>query len=124
MAWDCYCDYEPCAVYSARDVTARKPHRCYECERPIEAGERYRYTFSVYDGYASSIHTCSHCRDIQQWVANNIPCFCWMHGSMLDDAKEAIREAYYRAGNEVRGLFFGFGRLLVKAQRDRRKAAA
>lgn len=119
MSIDCYCDFDPPTVSSARTVTARKPHRCEECERTIAVGERYRYRFMVYDGYPQSTYTCSHCHEIEQWVSTNLPCFCWYSGSMLDDAKEAIEEAYRRARDEVQGLAFGFGRLLVKAKRAR-----
>lgn len=122
MSLDCYCDYDPPSVFSDKIVKARKPHRCDECCREIRTGEQYLYAFGVWDGYASSWHTCSHCREIQKFVSINIPCFCWTYGNMLEDAEEAISEAYYRAADEVRGLRFGFGRLLVKAKHAKASA--
>ena len=119
MSYDCSCDYDPPTVSSSRIVTARKPHRCEECPRVIQPGEKYRYTFAVWDGYPSSAYVCTDCLHIQKWVQTNIPCFCWYSGTMLEDAKEAITEAYFRAGDEVRGVMFGFLRLLVKAKRAR-----
>lgn len=119
MSIDCYCDYDPPSVFSDKTVKARKPHKCTECSRTIEPGETYHYAFGVWDGFADSFHTCSHCTEIKQFVRISVPCFCWAYGNMLDDAKEAIQEAYWRAGDEVRGLFFGFGRLVVKAKRAR-----
>jgi len=119
---DCYCDYESPAVERTKIVKARKAHKCYECRRSIRVGERYEYTFQVYDGYPESYHLCENCRDIRVFVSNNLPCFCWAWGSLLDDAKEAIKEAYYRAGDEVRGVAFGLGRLIVKAKRARASA--
>lgn len=119
MNYDCYCDYDPPSVFSSKTVKARKPHRCDECPRIIKPGESYLYTFGVWDGYASSWNTCADCTEIQRWVSINIPCFCWSYGNMLNDAKEAIEEAYHRAGDEVRGVMFGFLRKLIKARRAR-----
>lgn len=122
MIYDCSCDYDPPTVHSAKTVTARKEHRCEECSRTIRVGERYLYAFGVWDGYPSSTYTCSHCHEIQRWVSTNLPCFCWYSGTMISDAREAIQEAYFRARDEVQGLAFGFGRLLVKAKRARASA--
>lgn len=121
---ECYCDdSESFSVYSARIVCARKPHKCYECSAPIKPGDRYEYSFGVYDGYGYSHHTCERCLDIRQFIKNSIPCFCWAHGSLHDDVENIISEAYYQAADEVRGLRFGVGRLLVKARQERRRAA-
>ncbi len=122
MSYDCSCDYDAPTVFRSSIVRAKKEHRCDECSALIRVGEQYQYVFGVWDGYPSSQYVCEHCRDIRTFVKNNIPCFCWCYGSMLDDAKEAIQEAYIRAGDEVRGVAFGFGRLLVKAKRARSAA--
>lgn len=116
---DCYCDYVPVDVHRARKVRARKPYRCEECGKRIAVGEVHEYVFAVYDGDPSQFRTCAHCLDIRQFVQNNIPCFCWAYGNLIDDAREAIDAAYWRAKEEVRGLAFGFGRLLVKSKRAR-----
>ena len=63
--------------------------------------------------------TCEPCRDLRQWVANNLPCFCWAHGNLLDDAKEAVDEARHRAPLETPGLLFGFLRRLHAIERGR-----
>lgn len=123
MSIDCYCDYDAPSVFSSRMVKARKQHRCDECRRRISVGERYSYVFGVWDGYPDSFHVCAHCEEIRNFVSISVPCFCWAYGNMLSDAREAIEEAYFRAGDEVRGLAFGFGRLLVKAKRARSVAA-
>lgn len=116
---DCFCDYEPAQVYRSRVVTARKEHRCEECSRRIRIGERHEYVFGVWGGTSGQARTCSHCLDIRTFVNNSVPCFCWAHGNMLEDAQEAVREAYWRAREEVRGLWFGYGRLVVNARRAR-----
>ena len=88
-------------------------------ERFSQPGERYLYSFGVWDGYPSSHYTCSDCREIQRFLTGNLACFCWESGTLIEDAKEAISEAYSRARDEVQGVAFGFGRLLVKARRAR-----
>jgi uncharacterized protein with PIN domain len=44
----CVCDYgDAPAVYHREERTARKPHRCYECQGTIQPGERYERTAPV-----------------------------------------------------------------------------
>lgn len=121
MSIQCYCDYDSPQVYSSKIVKARKEHRCYECGRTIKAGERYESAFGVSDGDTYQPHTCGDCVDIRQFIQNNIPCFCWAHGNLFEDCFNVIEAAYEQAPDEVRGLWFGYQRLRVKARR-RRKA--
>lgn len=117
---DCYCDYDPPAEFYGVSIRkARKQHRCEECGRYILPGERYEKVVGKWEGEVSGFNTCTHCLDIRTFVKNSVPCFCWFHGSMLDDAREAIEWAYDRASDEVRGLFMGFGRLVVAGRRAR-----
>ena len=122
MSHDCSCDYDPPSVYFSRTVRARKEYCCGECGRKIAIGESHEYVFGVYDGYTYQPRTCCHCVAIREFVSINIPCFCWAHGNVLSDARMAIEAAYWRAAEEVAGLAFGFGRLLVKAKRARAAA--
>ena len=120
MSYDCYCDYDPATIYSKRIVKARKVYRCEECPNRIQIGERYEYVFGVWEGYASQFKTCSDCTDLRQWVTNNVPCFCWAHGNMREDAREAIEEAAFRAPEETKGLRFGFLRLQKRQELARK----
>jgi hypothetical protein len=45
---ECYCDFEPASVYHADIHTARKRHRCCECDGIIEPGEHYEWVFGAY----------------------------------------------------------------------------
>jgi hypothetical protein len=117
MSYDCSCDYDPPSFWSRRMPTARKPHRCYECAGEIQPGDKHEYVSGLWDGYFSTFRTCERCHDIRQWVKNNVPCFCWAHGNLNEDASEAVAEACYRAPEETRGLRFGLLRRF--AQRDR-----
>lgn len=118
----CYCDYDYPTFYRASIRKARKEHCCYECSRPIKLGETYEYVAAMWDGEFCTCRTCSHCRDFRQFVKNSVPCYCWAHGSIEEDARYAIEEAYFRAPDEVKGLAFRAYRLLVA--RNRAKAEA
>ena len=40
---------------------ARKPHKCCECERTIQPGERYEYVRGLWDGEFETYKTCLGC---------------------------------------------------------------
>ena len=113
----CYCDYDQPSIYCSRIVRARKEHRCYECGGRILAGDRYEYTFAIWNGDPGQIKTCAHCRDLRIWVKNNVPCLCIMHGDMDEQMSIAVAEARYRAREETSGLLFGFLRRIVSRNR-------
>ncbi len=50
-----------CDLYRENTRTARKEHRCSECGRVIEPGEKYRQARSLCDGYWYSAKTCRFC---------------------------------------------------------------
>lgn len=116
---DCYCDYDPPQFCKTKRQTARKDHKCGECFRLIKPGETYEYMAGMWDGIFSTHRTCSHCLNIRQFVENSVPCFCWAYGSLHDDARDTIEAAYWRAREEVKGLFMGFGRLVIAGKRAR-----
>lgn len=121
---DCYCDYDPPSVYRPKIVRARKLHRCYECGGIITPGERYEALFAIWDGSASSVHTCERCVDLRTWVKNNTPCFCWMHGDMDEQMRDAVQGARERAPDEARGLWFGLLRRFVLRDKHNKAARA
>ena len=114
--YDCVCDYDSPEVYRSKTVKARKQYGCYECAGKIFPGDIHEYYFGVMYGDSYSGRTCAKCVEIREWVKGNIPCFCWAHGNMIDDARSSIDEACYRAPDETVGIRFGFARRLH--QRD------
>lgn len=123
MSIDCYCDFEPADFHREQIRTARKAHRCYECSGLIAPGEKYEHVTGKWDGGPiDTFKTCERCYDLRTWVKNNVPCFCWYHGSMKDDAEETINDAAWRAKGEAVGLRFGFLRRKVMAEKSWRKA--
>ncbi|KAF1071996.1 hypothetical protein [Variovorax sp.] len=115
MSDACFCDYEPAAFYCATEYTARKEHRCHECGRAIEPGQRYEKAAAKWEGSVSSYKTCSRCVALREHLKAHVSCFCWAHGNMLDDVCNAVQELPL----EVRGsgLLFELGRLGVAIRR-------
>lgn len=112
---ECYCDYELPSAYDARVVKARKSHACEECGRVIEAGEQYERASGIWDGDPpQTFKTCRHCLELRQYIAAHVPCFCWAHGNMIQDAIDTIENFE----SESAGLLFGAGRRLVAIRRS------
>jgi len=113
---DCYCYYdgESPVFYTkelrTRSARATKTLKCYECHRPILAGDHYERVWAKYPGddAPKAIGTCPRCLAVRDYVEAHVPCFCWLHGDMLEDARETIRGYFH----EAPGLKFGFLRLL------------
>jgi hypothetical protein len=115
---DCYCDHGP-SFCNIETVRARKPHRCYECARIIPPREEYERTKGIWEGEWATFKICHLCAALRKYVTDNVPCFCWMYGSMRGDAMEELK-GY---AHELPGLWFGGARLYVKANHLRRKYA-
>ncbi|WP_041066129.1 hypothetical protein [Thiolapillus brandeum] len=114
----CYCDYEPASVYEATEVQARKPHQCEECNRTIHPGEKYERVKGIWDGTPGTYNTCRECLALRQFIKAHIPCFCWAHGRMIDDAREVVEEY----GWKTTGLRFGAARRLIEIRKARRQS--
>jgi hypothetical protein len=110
----CECDYDPPSVYRVQKIkAARKPHKCSECSRTIKPGEAYEHTWGVWDGNPDSFCTCSHCLDLREFITAHVPCTCWAHGNIRDDAMQSA-QAW---AHETTGLLFGAWRREVKIRR-------
>ena len=116
----CRCDYDPAIFYRKRMGRARKDHQCNECGAPIRPGEVYERVSGMWDR-TDGVHvfeTCERCRDLRVWVTNSIPCFCWAHGNLHEDAEGTIEDATFRLPEETAGLRFGLTRRLVAIRRE------
>lgn len=112
----CSCDYESPAVYQATTPVARKAHRCYECGSEIKPGERYERVWGVWEGEPGTYKTCARCLDLREWVTAHVPCTCWEHGNIIENAIETARDY----AGEAPGLLFGAYRRKLIIQRNRR----
>jgi hypothetical protein len=113
---ECFCDYEMPAVYSTSTPKAKKEHCCEECQRAIHPGEQYERVWGIWDGYASTFKTCQRCLNLREYVKAHVPCFCWAHANMIEDAINTA-EGWNR---EAPGLLFGAYRLKIKITRNAR----
>ena len=52
------------SVFSSVERTARKQHKCCECGQEINPGERYQYSFGVWDSEPESFKQCLTCARI------------------------------------------------------------
>ena len=110
----CYCDYDPAGFYHQVTLRAKKEHRCSECYRAIEPGDAYEHVRGKLDGMFDTFKTCPRCLALREWVKTHVPCFCWAHGNIIEDAIETAR-GY---AHEAPGLLFGAYRRQVAIMRQ------
>lgn len=67
-------------------ITARREHRCAECARQIDAGEKYHAETFVFDGAITKHKTCEHCMAVRQWLADE--CGGWVYTAVQEDAAD------------------------------------
>lgn len=120
----CFCDYDPAEFYRADLRKSRKRRKCEECAGPILPGEQYEHVVGKWEGCVSSFDTCASCVEILRWTQANIPCLCFAHGNAIQDCREAIEAAQYRAPDETKGLYFGFMRRIVAREKLNRAKSA
>lgn len=114
MAWVCGCDDGDAEHLSTTHVkAARKEHRCTDCARTIRVGESYVADTWLFEGSVDTTKGCADCAAIVDYMRAAVPCFCWMHDSLLDDALECAREY----DHESPGLVFGLLRRFVTIAR-------
>jgi hypothetical protein len=116
----CFCDYEAPEFYHKETRKARNAHRCSECCRVIEPGESYEHVHGKWDGEVGTFKTCPRCLALKEWVKAHVPCFCWAHGNIVDDAIETARHYAHHAP----GLMFGAYRRQVAIRRQRKPSNA
>ncbi len=84
FVYDDYNEFE-----SNRVVTARKPHKCSECNGPIQPGEKYHHHTGKFDGYLFDSKACRRCcYDIVRVVEHELAEGCrwseaWPPGGQL-----------------------------------------
>lgn len=83
----------PVEILAQQWRTARKQHKCDECYRVIEAGERYYSTRYVYDGVITNHKCCAHCDVVRQWLADE--CGGWLYHGVEEDIREHVAHGDY-----------------------------
>ena len=84
----CMADWSDGTMTPLREETrtARKSHRCNECNRVIDRGEQYKFEAFVYERQIWTYKTCVHCLAVRDWL--------WEHcgGFLFDMVKEDFLE--------------------------------
>ena len=83
VSTDCTCEF-----HSEKIQTARKQHKCRECGRTIDSGEKYEYVSGCWEGNFSVFKTCEDCQNIR----GEFFCEGWNYGFILNDLCEYIAE--------------------------------
>ena len=113
---ECACDFDPPEFYIKKTPKANKTHKCHECGSDIGVGEVYENVSAKWDGYVSTIKTCPDCVFIRK-ALDEIKCFCWSHGGLMEDVQEQLSEAYFEDGER----FFYLRILASHRNRKRQK---
>lgn len=71
---------------------ARVTHKCRECLRTINPGERYVVDRFVHDGRFTAHKVCQHCHAARGWLSDE--CGGWVYGEVADDILEHARDGY------------------------------
>lgn len=73
-------------VYECKLVTAKKEHRCCECNGKILKGSKYEYARGLWDGHWSDFRTCLTCTYVREDLFN-----CgFTHGTLWEDVYYAF----------------------------------
>lgn len=68
--------------------TARKKHRCVECRRVINPGERYQDERLLFEGEVSTLKTCPDCMSLRRAMF----CECWIYGELWESFFEYLNQ--------------------------------
>lgn len=94
----CMLDYADGQVTMLSEATpkARKAHKCRECARVIEPGERYHVDRYIWEGRLETHRTCAHCMVARQWLGAE--CGGWLFGDVEEDIREHAHNGRYPMG--------------------------
>lgn len=84
--------------------TARKEHRCGECDRVIAKGERYYSCSGVTDVGIITSKLCEHCHAAAEWLI--VACSGYPFGGVLEDLREHAEHPELTS-ETLRGLIAG-----------------
>jgi hypothetical protein len=103
-------DCDPWKIYREVKRTARKAHRCYECNRVITKGERYHYATGLGpDGDRWDVfHLCAHCDTASQWLV--VVCGGYLYGGIREELEEHWDEDLTFRSNALRSAIHGIER--------------
>ena len=112
----CECDVDGYfSFYSTARRKAKKPHQCDECHGTIAPGEQYEYAAGKQEGDMWDSKTCPRCLELVDFIKAHVPCYCRMHGDLLEDR---LRDLVEQA-EQTPGFAFGIMRRVVAIRRHK-----
>jgi hypothetical protein len=102
-----YCD-DRALILADEMLTARKDHKCQECGRLIQVGERYSRERGKFDGRMFTHKTCAHCLVAVEWM--NDTCGGYVYGEVEEELREHWHEDTTYRRRELARLIWGMGR--------------
>jgi hypothetical protein len=73
MSVDCEEFDGPCDVYEEGVRRARKRHKCSACREPIQPGQQYHATRSLFDGSWETVKRCARCEAMFRFLGSILP---------------------------------------------------
>ena len=112
---DVYDDCDPPAFVQVIRPHARKQYCCEECRGPILPGEVYLKIVGRWSDGVDTFRICSPCLELEEWAKISVPCFCSITGELHERVQEMVKDI----APKVPGLFFEYGRRMVKIRHRR-----
>lgn len=84
----CSCDEAAPEIYNTVDRVANKDHKCCECNKQINTGQKYRYISGKWEGDFRVFKMCETCSDI--WDNLSAVGYCCMHEGLSEDYQEYL----------------------------------
>lgn len=95
--------------HRAKMQLSRKVHKCNECRREIQTGEKYECVTAGYTGSAPDTwRTCEHCIAARQWL--QWECDGWLYGGVYEDLSEHRHEEVVQSKWALLRLIVGMGK--------------
>lgn len=85
-------DADGWTVFSDDHPVARRPHRCGECYRNIEPGERYYVATGLIDSEWLTMCMCAHCEAAAQWLSQ--VCNGYVFGEVYGELRTHWHDGY------------------------------
>lgn len=95
-------------VFGDSTLTAKKEHKCDECRRVIQPGEKYRRERGVHESEPFTHKTCQHCLVARDWM--NATCGGFVYGEIEEELLEHWNEDTDYRTRELAKLIYGMGR--------------
>jgi hypothetical protein len=81
-------DGDPAEIFRSHNVTARKPHQCFECRETIPVGARYERVNGKWDGVWSTYRFCLPCSEISREFSDSGRTFGYLWEGMGENWDE------------------------------------